>query len=56
MIRVTYTFNGFHKDYITNPIGTGLYNSIEDYRAEVLKYFPNATVVKTQEIEEVDFV
>lgn len=44
MFKVTYEFYGRHREYLVNPMGTGVYNNIEDYRAELIKYFPNATV------------
>jgi hypothetical protein len=50
-IRVFYQFDGRERDYIVNPIGTGVYHSLEDYRIEVLKWFPNAIVESVEAIE-----
>jgi hypothetical protein len=43
-MRVKYRFEGRDVDFITNPLATALYDSFEQYRAEILKWFPGATV------------
>jgi hypothetical protein len=43
-IRVRYTCEGRDRDYIVSPIGGGIYNTLEEYQSEMLRWFPNATV------------
>jgi hypothetical protein len=43
-IRVRYTCEGRDRDYIVSPIGGGMYNTLEEYQAEMLRWFPNAIV------------
>ena len=53
-IRVRYTCEGRERDYIVNPIGTGIFNTLEEYRLEMLRWFPNAIVEAIEEEEEPD--
>lgn len=43
-IRVRYNCEGHERDYIVDPIGGGIHNTLEDYQAEMLRWFPNAIV------------
>lgn len=53
-IRVQYEFEGRKSDIIVVPFGNGIYQVLEDYTREFLKYFPNATfeLVVESQIEE----
>ena len=42
-IRVKYQFEGRNRDWIVEPFGNGLYQNLEDYKREFLRWFPNAT-------------
>ncbi len=52
-IRVRYTCEGRDRDYIVSPIGSGMYSTLEEYRSEMLRWFPNA-IVEAIEQEEPD--
>jgi hypothetical protein len=43
-VRIKYQFEGRDREFITNPLKTGTYQNLEDYKREVLRWFPNATV------------
>jgi hypothetical protein len=51
-IRVRYTCEGRDRDYIVSPIGGGIYSTLEEYQAEMLRWFPNAIVEEFVEIVE----
>jgi hypothetical protein len=48
-IRVQYNFQGRDRDYIAQPLGYGVYTSFEEYKDEVLRWFPDAIVTKVSE-------
>jgi hypothetical protein len=43
-IRVRYACEGRDRDYVVSPIGGGMYNTLEEYQSEMLRWFPNAIV------------
>jgi hypothetical protein len=43
-VQIKYQFQGRDREFITQPLKTGLYDNLEDYKREVLRWFPDATV------------
>ena len=52
-VQVKYTFGVYSRQYVVNPIGTGLYPDLESYQAEMVRYFPGAIV--TEFVEPIEF-
>ncbi len=47
-VRIKYEFEGNNVDFITQ-IPEVMYENLEDYKREVLEWFPNATVEAIEE-------
>jgi hypothetical protein len=54
-VRIQYQFEGRNVDFITSPPETTT-PDFEDYKQEILRWFPNATVEVVPETKESEIV